>query len=80
MAKVEAPPAELPPNVPMELSQLRRAMVLLGERAKGKGELRASVRAELIGLVGQYPDPTTATIWKRALKSIQDDEIFERTG
>jgi hypothetical protein len=69
---------ELPPNVPADRRGLDRAIVLLGNRVKG--ELRQSIRAELEGLVGSYPDAATAAGWKSALKSIRDDEIFERAG
>lgn len=62
----------------MELEKLDRAIMLLGNRVKG--ELRASIRSELTGLVGRYPDPTTAQMWKTALKSIRDDEIFRVAG
>ena len=70
--------SDLPPSVPATLPALDRAIVLLGNRAKG--ELRASVRAELSTLVGTYPDPPTALRWKTALKSIRDDEIFGVAG
>jgi hypothetical protein len=69
---------ELPPIVPSERVALDRAIILLGNRVKG--ELRQSIRSELVGLVGRYPDPTTAQKWKTSLKSIRDDEIFDCTG
>jgi hypothetical protein len=66
---------ELPEVTPNSRSQLQRAIMLLGTRAKGL-ELNESTRQELIALVGAYPEPTTAASWKRELKAIQDDEIF----
>jgi hypothetical protein len=77
MTKSE-PILELPPIVPSDRDALDRAIVLLGNRAKG--ELRQSIRSELIGLVGRYPDPATAQRWKTTLKGIRDDEIFGQVG
>lgn len=78
VAKRKEETLQLPPSVPQQLAQLDRAIVLLGNRVKG--ELRASVRSELLGLVGRYPDPATAARWKSALKAIRDDEIFSAAG
>jgi hypothetical protein len=81
-AKTQAPPPptpELPPKVPGARQELERAIILLGSRAKGL-DLQESKRVELILLVGGYPKPLTAANWKRALKSIRDDEIFDCTG
>lgn len=66
---------ELPELTLTNRPQLQRALTLLGTRAKGL-ELNEGTRRELIALVGAYPEPTTAAIWKRELKAIQDDEIF----
>lgn len=68
----------LPPVIPDDRRHLERAITLLGCRARG--ELGASARAELTGLVGCYPSARTALEWKRSLKLVRDDEIFGRTG
>jgi len=65
---------KVPPVVPTELEELRRAIVLLGSRVKA--DLRHAKRAELVRLVGAYPDKATAAAWKQALQSIPDDELF----
>jgi hypothetical protein len=68
-------PLPLPPKVPLEYAQLDRAIVLLG--CCSRGELRLSKQAELIALVGRYPETAgVAALWKRALKTVRDDEIF----
>jgi hypothetical protein len=85
MAKRKNPKApaavrpELPPNTPSSRAQLERAIVLLGNRANGL-DLSQKSRAELVGLVGGYPKPATASNWKLALKQVRDDEIFDRVG
>lgn len=70
----------LPPVIPEDRIHLERAITLLGCRARA--ELGASARTELTELVGRYPDATTALGWKRSLKQVRDDEIFDsrRTG
>lgn len=72
------PTPTLPPRVPEGRVQLERAIALLGCRVQG--DLRVSVQSELIGLVGRYPDAQTAANWKLGLKSIRNDEIFDRTA
>ena len=68
----------LPPVVPDDRVRLERAITLLGCRARG--ELGAHARAELTVLVGRYPDAATAMGWKRSLKLVRDDEIFDRAS
>ncbi|HET8936152.1 MAG TPA: hypothetical protein VFN67_22060 [Polyangiales bacterium] len=68
----------LPPVIPDDRPHLERAITLLGCRARA--ELSATTRAELIELVGRYPDAATALSWKRSLKQVRDDEIFDRAG
>jgi hypothetical protein len=55
------------PIIPTELDTLDRAIALLGERAKGL-ELRWKQQLRLAQLLGRYPDPETAAIWKSGLK------------
>ena len=64
----------IPPKVPVELSQLDRAIMLLGERAKR--ELKSKRQKELTALLGRCPDAETAAVWKAALKKLRSDEIF----
>ena len=71
-------PAGPPPIVPTTRVTLDRAIVLLGARTRG--DLRAGKVAELVGLLGRYPDPVLAREWKTLLKSLRDDEIFDRAG
>jgi hypothetical protein len=65
----------LPPVIPNDRARLDRAITLLGCRARG--ELGTSARAELTELVGRYPDAAVAMSWKRSLKQVRDDEIFD---
>ena len=69
----------MPPHVPSTRIALDRAIVLLGERSKGE-QLRASKIEELVGLVGRYPDPATARVWKTEFQALRSDEIFKCTG
>jgi hypothetical protein len=66
---------DLPPVVPTTSADLERAIVLLGERAKG--ELRAKTASKLTSLVGEYPDVITAKRWKNGLLKCRGDEIFD---
>lgn len=63
---------DLPPVLPEQRDQLTRAVMLLGERAKGT-ELRQKHREELTGLVGVYPEPAQAAAWKRALRALREE-------
>lgn len=64
----------LPPRVPTTLSELQRAITLLGSRQTL--DLKRRPRAELIELLGEYPDQRTAAEWKRFLKRLRKDEIW----
>lgn len=65
----------IPPRVPTELPDLERAIILLGERCKY--ELKTKARTKLVELLGDYPDIDTAMSWKRALKQLRQDEVFQ---
>lgn len=65
----------IPPKVPHELGTLDRAVMLLGSRVKG--DLRHKHQVELARLLGRYPDAETAAVWKRALKKLRQDEIYQ---
>jgi hypothetical protein len=79
MAKARRESRELPPRTPCTREELDRAIMLLGNRARGL-ELRESTRSELLGLVGRYPDQTTAGRWKSILKDVRGDVIFKYAG
>ena len=78
MAKQPPPnnPPRMPSLVPSTRVALDRAIVLLGARSKGE-DLKSSRVQELVGLLGRYPDPATALVWKTELKRVRDDEIFD---
>lgn len=55
----------LPPKIPSTAEALERALNLLGNRATGNLK---RAKQELIDLVGEYPTPEVATIWKKNLR------------
>ncbi|NEO42428.1 MAG: hypothetical protein F6J90_41380 [Moorea sp. SIOASIH] len=55
----------LPPKIPSTAEALERALNLLGNRATGNLK---RAKQELIDLVGEYPTPEVATIWKNNLR------------
>lgn len=67
--------ASLPPKVPTTLAPLDRLITLLGNRSRGP--LTTKPKAELEELAGVYPDPSTATRWKTALKEIRKELAAE---
>jgi hypothetical protein len=62
----------MPPLVPESRELLNQALTLLGNRVKY--ELTPKSRARLSALLGEYPDASTAAIWKRELKRLRDEE------
>jgi hypothetical protein len=56
----------LPPRLPRNADELKRAIMLLGERKKT--ELNAGARDELLQLLGAYPTVKEASFWKRVLR------------
>jgi hypothetical protein len=56
-----------PPKLPATSTELDRAIVLLGSRSRT--ELNAKARAELVELIGTYPDSVTASVWKKQLRA-----------
>ncbi len=58
----------LPPVIPGTAEGLQRAIVLLGSRAKG--ELTNKPKGELMELIGTYPTPEQAVVWKSQLKQL----------
>ena len=59
------PPKDGPPLVPRTPEGLERAIMLLGNRTKSA--LRKKARTELEELVGAYPNPAQAAVWKQML-------------
>ena len=58
-----------PPRVPQTAKELNRAILLLGFRSRC--DLQPGARDELRALVGSYPQPETAAVWKATLKQIR---------
>ncbi len=63
MAREKKP---LLPQIPQSEKKLERAICLLGSRTKV--ELSSKSAQELIALMGRYPDPQEAAVWKQHLK------------
>jgi hypothetical protein len=69
------------PWLPVTLTELDRAICLLGSRAKTG--LRGSARQRLVELLGAYPSKELATEWKRRLKERRNEmagQCDEATG
>lgn len=60
--------APLPPRVPQNTDELKRAFILLGNRIND--ELNVRAKMELEGLLGVYPTAREARGWKRALQQM----------
>ncbi|MBX7224015.1 MAG: hypothetical protein K1Y36_29130 [Blastocatellia bacterium] len=58
-----------PPRVPQTAKELNRAILLLGFRSRC--DLQPGARDELRALVGSYPLPETAAVWKATLREIR---------
>ncbi len=65
MAKEKIP---LPPQIPQSEKKLERAICLLGSRTKV--ELSSKSAQELVALMGRYPNPQEAALWKQYLKQM----------
>lgn len=75
--KTKSPPTttptnNLPPVIPGTAEGLQRAIVLLGSRAKG--ELTNKPKGELMELIGAYPTPEQAVVWKSQLKQLTKEK------
>ena len=66
--------AQEPPVIPTDVPDLERAMMLLGQRAKGQ-DLKAKAQAQLRELIGAYPKAETAAVWKTLLKQVRADVL-----
>ncbi len=59
---------QLPPQIPQSKGELERAISLLGNRIQA--ELKSTPAQELVELIGRYPSPEEATVWKQSLKQM----------
>ena len=59
---------QLPPQIPQSEEKLERAICLLGSRTKV--ELSSKSALELVALMGRYPNPQEAAVWKQYLKQM----------
>ncbi len=65
MPKQKMPP---PPQIPQSEEKLERAICLLGSRTKV--DLSSKSAQELVALMGRYPNPQEAAVWKQFLKQM----------
>ena len=56
----------LPPRLPQNEEELKRAIILLGNRKQV--ELKTDARRQLESLIGVYPTVKEAALWKRVLR------------
>jgi len=56
----------LPPRLPQSEEELKRTIILLGNRKQV--ELKPLARRQLETLIGVYPTIKEATLWKRVLR------------
>ena len=59
-------PPSLPPRLPQNEAELKRTIILLGNRKQV--ELKTDARRQLESLIGVYPTIKEATLWKRVLR------------
>ncbi len=59
-------PISLPPRLPRNDEELKRSIILLGNRKQT--ELKSYARRELESLIGVYPTLKEAVLWKRVLR------------
>ncbi len=59
---------QLPPQIPQSKDKLERAVSLLGNRIQA--ELKSNPAQELAELIGRYPNPQEAIVWKQSLKQM----------
>ena len=56
----------LPPRLPQNEAELKRTIILLGNRKQV--ELKTDARRQLESLIGVYPTIKEAALWKRVLR------------
>lgn len=64
---------DLPPTIPSDDEEIRRAICLLGNRIAS--DLKDKAKSELILLLGAYPSPERAKVWKHALKQMLKHDL-----
>jgi hypothetical protein len=62
----------LPPRLPKSGEELERVITLLGNRKQA--ELNALAKNEMQELLGVYPTMKEASLWKRVLRQICQDD------
>ena len=63
--KVKEPLSQLPPQIPCQVPELERAIMLLGSLVRVG--LKEEAQRELAALVGARPNPWQAALWKTHL-------------
>lgn len=58
--------SSLPPRLPQNEAELKRTIILLGNRKQV--ELTTDARRQLESLIGVYPTIKEAVLWKRVLR------------
>jgi len=56
----------LPPRLPQNEAELKRTIILLGNRKQV--ELKTEARRQLESLIGVYPTIKEAALWKRVIR------------
>ena len=59
---------QFPPQIPQSKDKLERAISLLGNRIQA--DLKSKPAQELVTLLGCYPSPEEAIVWKQSLKQM----------
>lgn len=66
---------DLPPIIPSDDEEIRRAVCLLGNRIAS--DLKDKAKSELILLLGAYPTAERAKVWKHALKQMLKQDLLQ---
>lgn len=59
---------QFPPQIPQSKDKLERAISLLGNRSQA--DLKSKPAQELVTLLGRFPSPEEAIVWKQSLKQL----------
>jgi hypothetical protein len=71
--KIKKDLSQTPPLIPKKLTDLERAINLLGNRVKS--DLKMKSRQELEQLLGAYPTVPQSAVWKQFLKSLRKESL-----